>query len=374
MADKFQLKALITGVDRLSPMLAGVQKNAMALRKKLGKSGLGNISFGEIATGGAIAAPFIAGVKAAMEFESRMADVKKVVDFDSPAQFKQMGKDVLELSTRLPMAAEGIAQIVAAGGQAGIPRAELMGFASDAVKMGVAFDQTAEESGKMMATWRTAFRMGQADVVTLADKINYLGNTGPASTKQISAIVTQIGPLGEVAGMASGQIAAMGATLAGVGIAEEVASTGMKNFMLTLTSGAAATKKQQETFRALRLDSRAVAKGMQQDAQGTIMRVLTAVSQVEKSQQASVLTQLFGKESIGAIAPMLTNLELLRENFGKVGDATKYAGSMNKEYAARAATTENNLQLLRGQVMRLAITVGDVLLPPFNRRSSVHTA
>ena len=336
MADKFQLKALITGVDRLSPMLAGVQKNAMALRKKLGKSGLGNISFGEIATGGAIAAPFIAGVKAAMEFESRMADVKKVVDFDSPAQFKQMGKDVLELSTRLPMAAEGIAQIVAAGGQAGIPRAELMGFASDAVKMGVAFDQTAEESGKMMATWRTAFRMGQADVVTLADKINYLGNTGPASTKQISAIVTQIGPLGEVAGMASGQIAAMGATLAGVGIAEEVASTGMKNFMLTLTSGAAATKKQQETFRALRLDSRAVAKGMQQDAQGTIMRVLTAVSQVEKSQQASVLTQLFGKESIGAIAPMLTNLELLRENFGKVGDATKYAGSMNKEYAARA--------------------------------------
>ena len=82
MADKFQLKALITGVDRLSPMLAGVQKNAMALRKKLGKSGLGNISFGEIATGGAIAAPFIAGVKAAMEFESRMAVVKKVVDFD----------------------------------------------------------------------------------------------------------------------------------------------------------------------------------------------------------------------------------------------------------------------------------------------------
>lgn len=44
MADKFQLKALITCVDRLSPMLAGVQKNAMALRKKLGKSGLGNIS------------------------------------------------------------------------------------------------------------------------------------------------------------------------------------------------------------------------------------------------------------------------------------------------------------------------------------------
>jgi hypothetical protein len=120
------------------------------------------------------------------------------------------------------MAAEGIASIYAAGGQSGIARGELKAFATDAIKMGVAFDQTADESGKMMATWRTSFKMGQDDVVALADKINYLGNTGPATTKQISGIVTKIGPLGEVAGMASGQIAAMGATLAGVGVAEEV--------------------------------------------------------------------------------------------------------------------------------------------------------
>ncbi|SUI45945.1 transglycosylase [Salmonella enterica subsp. indica] len=54
-----------------------------------------------------------------------------------------------------------------------------MQFANDAVKMGVAFDTTAEESGQMMAQWRTAFKLTQEDVVVLADKINYLGNTGP---------------------------------------------------------------------------------------------------------------------------------------------------------------------------------------------------
>lgn len=367
MADKFQLKALITGVDKLTPMLRGIQKNAMNMRKKLAKSGLGNLSFGEIATGGALAAPFIVAAKQAMKFESNMADVKKVVDFETPQQFAQMRKDILQMSTELPMAAEGIAQIVAAGGQAGIPRAELKGFARDAVKMGVAFDQTADEAGQMMKTWRTAFRIGQSDVVKLADQINYLGNTGPANAKQISAIVTSIGPLGEVAGLASGQVAAMGATLVGMGVAEEVAATGMKNFMLTMTAGAAATKKQQETFRALRLDARQIAQGMQTDAQGAIMRVLTAVGKVDKSQHAAVLTRLFGRESVAAITPMLTNLDLLQKNFFKVGDATQYAGSMEKEYAARAATTENNLQLLRGQVMRLAVTVGDVLLPPFNQ-------
>ncbi|MBP9942414.1 MAG: phage tail tape measure protein [Comamonas sp.] len=369
MADKFQLKALITGVDKLSPMLKGIGQNAGKLRKQLESSGLGKISMGDIAGGGAFAMPFIAGAKAAIAFESKMADVKKVMDFDEgqeAQQFAAMNKDVLALSRQLPMAAEGIASIYAAGGQSGIARGELKAFATDAIKMGVAFDQTADESGKMMATWRTAFKMGQGQVVELADKINYLGNTGPATTKQISAIVTKIGPLGEVAGLATGQIAAMGATLAGVGVADEVAATGMKNFMLALTAGSAATKAQSETLKALRLDAKQVAAGMQTDAQGTIMKVLQAISKVDKTKQAAVLSQLFGKESIGAIAPMLTNLDLLQGNFKKVADAQAYAGSMEKEYASRAATTENNLQLLKNRTVELGIAIGSALLPAIN--------
>ena len=366
MADKFQLKALITGVDKLSPMLNGVRKNALQLRKQLKNSELGNIGFNDVLAGGALAAPFVMGAQAAMKFETAMADVKKVVDFESPAQFAAMSDDVLDLSERLPMAAEGIAQIVAAGGQSGIAREELAAFAEDAVKMGVAFDQTADQAGGMMAKWRTAFKLSQGEVVALADQINYLGNTGPANAQQISKIVTSIGPLGEIAGLASGQIAAMGATLAGVGIAEDVAATGMKNFMLTLTAGSSATKAQQQAFKALRLDSAEMAKGMQEDAQGTIKRVLLAVSKVSGDKQAAVLTQLFGKESVGAIAPLLTNIDLLSSNFDKVADSTQYAGSMQAEYAARAATTQNNLQLLQNRVTRLGISVGSALLPPFN--------
>ena len=46
-----------------------------------------------VALGAAIAAP----VRAAMQFESVMADVKKVVNFDSPEQFLRMQKDLLKL-------------------------------------------------------------------------------------------------------------------------------------------------------------------------------------------------------------------------------------------------------------------------------------
>ena len=366
MADKFQLKALITGVDKLSPTLTGIRKRVAGFRKQMESSGLGNIGFADIAKGGALAAPFIAGVREAIKFESAMADVKKVVNFDTPEQFKQMGDDVRRMSESLPMSAEGIAQIVAAGGQAGFAREELQGFAQDALKMGIAFDQTAEESGSMMAKWRTSFKLTQTEVVGLADKINYLSNNGPASAKQISDIVTRIGPLGEIAGLASGQIAAMGATLAGVGVPSEVAATGMKNFMLAMTKGASATKSQQQAFKSLRLDTKKLAQGMQKDAQGTLIDVLERISKVDKTKQAGVLTQLFGTESVGAIAPMLTNLDLLKRNFKNAGDEAQYTGSMQAEYSSRASTTANAIQLLTNRLVSAGITVGNIFLPPLN--------
>ncbi|MBC3494324.1 phage tail tape measure protein, partial [Pseudomonas taiwanensis] len=300
------------------------------------------------------------------EFESQMADVKKVVDFDTPEQFKKMGDDIGRMSERLPMAASDIAKIVAAGGQSGIAKDELLGFAEAAVKMGVAFDQTADESGDMMAKWRTAFKMSQADVVALADQINYLGNTGPASTKQISSIITEVGALGEVAGLSSAQVAAIGATMAGVGVKQDVAATGIKNFMLAMTKGSAATKSQAEAFKALRLDSKQVAQAMQKDSQGTMLDLLKRISEVDDAKRPALLTNLFGSESIAAITPLITNLDLLKGNLTKVGDATQYAGSMDKEYASRAATTENNMQLLRNTIDSVGRALGNALLPGVN--------
>ncbi|OUM28269.1 phage tail tape measure protein [Pseudomonas putida] len=366
MADKFQLKALITGVDKLSPTLAGARKNIAAFRKNLENTGLGKIGWSDIITGGAMAAPFIAGARAAIDFESQMADVRKVVNFDTPNQFKEMGDDIGRLSERLPMAATDIAKIVAAGGQSGIARDELLSFAESAVKMGIAFDQTADESGDMMAKWRTAFRMNQGEVVALADRINYLGNTGPATTKQISGIITEVGALGEVAGLSSAQIAAIGATMAGVGVKQDVAATGIKNFMLAMTKGTAATKAQAQAYKSLRLDSKTVAENMQKDAQGTMLDLLKRIGQVDAAKRPAILAELFGTESIGAITPLLTNLELLRGNLQKVSDAQQFAGSMEQEYASRAATTANNLQLLRNGINAAARAIGNALLPGIN--------
>jgi TP901 family phage tail tape measure protein len=312
------------------------------------------------------AAPLIAATKAAVDFESAMADVRKVVDFDTPQQFAQMNENVLKLSTNLPMAADDIAKIVAAGGQAGIARQDLMQFAEDAVKMGVAFDVTAEQAGDMMAKWRSAFKLNQQDVVALADKINYLGNTTAASAPLISDVVTRIGPLGEIGGVASGEIAALGASMIATGVQSDVAATGIKNLILGMTAGEGATKSQAAAFQQLGFDAADMAKRMQTDAKGAIMDVFRALQSLPKDQQASVLADLFGKESIGAIAPLLTNLDALESNFKKVGDASQYAGSMEAEYQARSRTTANQLQLAKNAIVAVGIGIGSALLPAIN--------
>lgn len=313
-----------------------------------------------------LAAPLVGATKAAMDFESEMAEVRKVVDFDTPQQFKEMGQDILDLSTKMPMAASGIAKIVAAGGQAGIAKEDLLEFAQDAVKMGVAFDLTADQAGDMMAKWRSAFDLNQDGVVALADKINYLGNTTAASAPLISDVVTRIGPLGEIGGVASGEIAALGATMIQTGTQSDVAATGIKNLILGMSIGEKATKSQAAAFQQLGFDAADMAKRMQTDAKGAILDVFHAIQALPKDQQAGVLKDLFGEESIGAISPLLSKLNLLEDNFNKVSDATKYGGSVDAEYAARCETTANQMYLFKNSMTAVAIEIGSALLPAIN--------
>lgn len=318
--------------------------------------------------GAAITTPLAFAAREAIDFESAMADVRKVVDgMEDPRAFKSMGRDILQLSRELPIAAEGLAQIVAAGGQAGIAGNELLPFARNAAQMGVAFDISADQAGETMAKWRTAFRLGQDEVVKLADKVNWLSDKTAAAPDQISAIVTRVGPLGEVAGLAAGEIAAMGATLASMGVQEEIAATGIKNTMLALTKGEAATKSQKKAFSLLGLESTAVAKSMQRDATGTIMTVMQKIAALPDYQRASILDQLFGSESISAIAPLLTNLPSLAKNLEMVGENGGWAGSMMREFDSRSATSAARLQKFNNRVNALKIGIGERLLPVIER-------
>lgn len=348
--------------------LSGAAKQANAWSKTAQKAAqIATAAFAAVGT--ATAAATVVSVKNAISYESSMADVAKVVDGlkddngELTAQYYEMSDALLELSTRIPMTAEELTQIAAAAGQSGIARKEIVGFAEDAAKMGVAFDTTADQAGTWMAQWRTAFKMNQKEVTTLADQINYLGNVSGANALQLSGIVTAVGSLGDVGGLSAAQIAAIGDTMVSVGVGEDVAATGIAKMITTMTAGSAATEKQSKVLKKLGIDATALADRMQTDAQGAIIDFMEALQKLPKAEQAAALKNYFGQESIKPISALYTNLDELKKHFDQVADAGLYAGSMEDEYASRSATTENSIQLAKNALMRLSITYGQIFAP-----------
>lgn len=309
-------------------------------------------------------------VKQAMQMEDAMAEIKKVVDFSSPDGLQKMQATLEKMSLSIPITAEGLAKITAAAGQAGIAEPDLIRFTETAAKMGVAFDISAEEAGEMMAKWRSGMNLTQDQVESLADATNALSNNNAAMAKQVGEALKRYGALGKVAGLTEKQTAAMAATIIGAGAEAEVAATGMNAFMRSLTKGGSMTDLQKAAFGNLGFDALQLQKDVQTDAPKTIFAVLDAIkTKLPKELQMQYLTAMFGEEGARAMGPMLANTEKLRENFDLVAESEKYAGSMEKEFLSRSATTSNALELASNAISYFARAVGDPMLGTLKERA-----
>ncbi len=299
----------------------------------------------------------------AIAFESKMADVAKVVNFESPAELENMSRVIQDLSLQIPIAAEGFADITTAAAQSGVAKDKLVEFSIQAAKMGVTFDIAAGEASKTMADWQAGMALTLEETYSLADAVNHLANNMNATAPEIAQILNRMGAVGKAASFTEKQLAALAATGLSSGANAEVVGTGLNSIFSVLTQGSSMSKEAASAFQALGFDAQTLAKNMQMDAQGTIFSVLEAISALPKENQLSVITAAFGQMSLKSIAPMVGNLDNLRAAFGMVGDAAIYAGSMEAEYAARSATTENSLQLMKNSFNVLCITIGSLFLP-----------
>ena len=361
----FTLQDVLSGgLARIRSLLGATDASTASLSVRMGKLALamapvavlcGTLAFGlGLATSKAIA------------FESSMADVGKVVDFETRADFDAMGESILHMSGRIPMAADGIAAIVASAAQSGVARDDLIEFAEQAAKMGVAFDLSGDQAGKMMADWRAGMGLSLPRVYSLADAVNHLSNNMNATAPALGEVIQRTGALAMACGLGETQVAALGAAFLSAGASPEIASTALKKFTATLVKGEAMARRSQEAFTSLGLSVTQMAKDMQTDAQGTIFKVLQALADKPKELQISLLTQMFGEEAIGAIAPLLTNMGNLTQAFELTADAAQFAGSMQGEFDTRSKTVANTLQLLSNKFTALCVTVGNVFLPYVN--------
>ena len=331
-------------------------------------------------------------INQAMELETAMADVGKVINFEDGDREKMASANLKLASDRLiassGMTAVDLAKIEYAAGQSGIgnelkdkdgkvdsvaKQAAIMDFTRDAAIMGSAFDIDAQTAGETMAGWRASMGLDRTQTLDLADSTNYLGNNFNATAADIASVVKRYGAVGKASGLTPEQSAALSAAFLNPGTEKEIAGTGFKNFTAALTKGEAATKGQKEVWEKLGFTPEDLAKDMQGNAPETIMKVLEAIRAEPVEEQAAVATQLFGSESIGAIQPLLQNLGEVQRAFDMVKDKSKYAtsaigeqGSMMQEAAGVANTSRTGWNSFTAKLTRLSTLVGNAMLPALN--------
>ena len=338
-----------------------IGKNFEAMKESFGKAkNYGKMALKNGAIAGAAAA---VPLKFAIDEESVNAEIAKVADFANDKQKKEVTDSLKKMiTTEIPMSYKEIGELAAAGAQGGIETVDLSKFSELAAKMGVAFDMEAGEAGQKMANWKAAFGMDMDELKALGDKVNYLGNNSAASAASISNVISRVGALGEVAGVGSGEVAGLGAAMIAMGTDDDVAATGIKKVLTTLASGGNKASKA-----ILGIGGADLSKAMKADGAGTIIDVFEKIKALNPEEQTGALRDIFGQQNIGAIAPLLNNLDLVKEYLGMVGDKSKYAGSMQQEFDAQAGTTANQLKILGNQAKDAGMVVGGIMLPYFKK-------
>ena len=311
-------------------------------------------------------------VKLAVEFESAMADVKKVVDFDTPKQFKEMEQDILRLTRTIPMAGTELAKITASGGQLGVARKDLPKFTETIAKMSVAFDMAADQAGDSMAKLANVYQIPINQIGKLGDAVNHLSNSSPAKAGDIINTLGRVGGVAKQFGLTEIQTTSLSNAFISLGKTPEIAGTAINGMLTKLMTADKQGEKFQKALKNMGMESKDLKKAIKENGEQALMDFLKQVGKLPKENQMGALVDLFGLEYADDVAVLVSGLETYKKSINELKKTSKdgkpaFIGSMDKEFAARSATTANNWQIFKNSLTEIGITAGSVLLPALNQ-------
>ncbi len=355
-----KLNSTIIGLTRnikLMDKSFNLDKGLSEYRKKFKESFVDKLALGT-----SIVMPF----KVAIDFESAMADVKKVVNFANDLEFKDFEKSLLSLSQTIPLSATELATISASGGQLGIAKENLLEFTTTVAKMSTAFDMSAEHAGDSIAKLMNIYGLSQSQIVELGDSINHLSDTSASKASDVVETLGRIGGVAKIFGLTTVQAGALSSAFLSLGKPPEVAATSINALLLKLQTADKQGKSFNEGLKVLGLTAKQLKTDIEDNPQEALTNFLNTLKEVPKEDQMGVLSDLFGAEYSDDIALLVGGLENYTSALDSVADKTKYLGSMNKEFETRSKTSANNLKLLGNTITKIAINFGTLLLPALN--------
>ncbi|ENU2803090.1 phage tail tape measure protein [Campylobacter jejuni] len=349
------------GISGLQKELNTLKLNAnLRAELKAQRKGLQDefLSLGNVIRGGIIGK----GLGEAISFESAMADVRKVVNFDEGDDIKKMSADILKMSQTLPVTANELAAIAAAGGQIGLGSKDVREFTNLVTKMKVAFDMSAEDVGDSVAKIKNILGISLKDMEDLGDSINNLSDNSASKAREIIDVMKRTAAAGKQIGFTKEQIAALSSSFISLGKGPEVAGTAINSLYRVLAAADNMGTKTESAFAKLGISGAFLKQASFDDPQKALDMFLQRISKLDQKEQMGVLVDIFGREFADDMATLVGGLDTYKEALKNAGDEAK-KGSLQREFDTRAATTENSIILMKNAFNSLAVNLGSVFLP-----------
>lgn len=348
-------------------------KNLVKSGDNIQKFGKKVSDFGGTLTKG-VTAPLIASagfaVKAAVDYESAFAGVRKTVDA-TEGEYKKMSNAIREASKTMPASAADIARVAESAGQLGIKKQNIVDFSKTMIDLGESTNMTADEAATAMARFANITQMPQSEFRRLGSTIVDLGNNFATTESEIMEMGLRLAGTGHMVGLTEPQIMAVATAMSSVGINAEAGGSSFSRVMQKINTQVLSGGKKLELFAKVSgMSAQNFAHEWKTEPQIALLAFLDGLKKVKQSggDVTQTLKEL-GIEStqeVDTMQRMAGAGDLLSRALKTANGAWKENTALTNEAKKRYETTESQLKIFKNQITDLAIEFGGPLLKAMN--------
>lgn len=312
-----------------------------------------------------------AAIKAAIDFESAFAGVRKTVEA-TEAEFAALRKGILDMSSALPASANEIAGVAEAAGQLGISTENILGFTRTMVDLGETTNLSAAEAAKALARLANITGLPQDEFDRLGSSIVDLGNNFATTEQEIVQMALRLAGAGKQIGLSEANILAFATALSAVGIQAQAGGTAFSRAMVSISKAVSNGSKQLAKFAIVSGVSASEFKQLfEEDAAGAMVKFVEGLKRMkDEGKNTFIVLDELGLGEVRIRDALLRTSgasDLLRRAIMRSNIAWKENTALTIEANKRYATTASKLKVLKNQLIRVGIELGENLIPALQR-------
>ena len=321
-----------------------------------------------------------AGIKAASDWESAFAGVRKTVDA-TEEQYEELAAGIRKMATETASSAEDIAAVAEAAGQLGVKTDDVLDFTKTMVMLGDSTNVSADEAAKSLAQFLNIVNGGDmSGVDRLGAAIVELGNNFATDEASIIAMSQRLASAGKLAGLTETDILGLATAMSSVGIQAEAGGTAMTQTLTAIEKAVAAaaegsTEDLEQIARIAGTSAEDFAKSWEDNPIVAIQEFITGLGQLdEQGESATQVLEDLGMSGIRQ-SNMLKSLALASDTLTRAVDVSSSAYKENtaltNEASKRYDTFASKLNQTKERAKQVASDIGESLMPTLEKLMGV---